>query len=158
MTGSVKLLTIPISLTINAAGPGDLVTFTNSSAGSINGPVQLAGTPGSTTLTLDDSNDPNARTVTISQGVITGPGPRAAINYDPDDITSLTILGGTRYATLNILNAEKHGPVSVVPGADTGSGTVTIDTQPPLNYANAIAINVTNAADDDLIPQGRGRS
>ncbi len=152
VTGSVKLLTIPVSLTINAAGPNDRVTFTNSSAGSINGPVQLVAAPGSTALTLDDSNDPNARTVTITQGVITGLVP-APINYDPDDITSLTIIGGTRFATLNI-NAEKHGPVSIVPGADTGSGTVTIDTHPPLIYANAVAVNVTNAADQDLIPQG----
>jgi uncharacterized protein (TIGR03118 family) len=152
VTGSTKLLTIPISMTIHAPGPNDVVTFTNSSTGSINGPVQVVAAPASTALTLDDSNDPNARTVTITQGVITGLVP-AAINYDPDDITSLTIIGGTRYATLNI-NASKHGPVSVVPGANTGSGTVTIDTQPPLIYANAVAVNVTNAADQDLIPQG----
>jgi uncharacterized protein (TIGR03118 family) len=153
VTGSTKLLTVPISLTINAPGSGDQVTFTNSASGSTNGAVQLIGVPSSMAVTIDDSANTSARTVAITQGVITGLLP-AAINYNPDDITSLTIIGGSRFATLNI-NAEKNGPVSVVAGADIGSGTVNIDTMPPLIYSNVVAVNVTNAADQDLLPQNK---
>jgi uncharacterized protein (TIGR03118 family) len=153
VTGGTKLLTVPISLTINAPGSGDQVTFTNSASGSINGAAQLVGAPASMAVTIDDSADTSARTVAITQGVITGLLP-APISYNPDIITSLTIIGGSRFATLNI-NAEKHGPVSVVAGADIGSGTVTIDTTPPLIYSNVVAVNVTNAADEDLLSQNK---
>ena len=153
VTGSTKLLTVPVPLTINAPGSGDQVAFTNSSSGSINGAVQLVGAPASMAVTVDDSADTSARTVAITQGVITGLVP-APVDYNPDNLTSLTLIGGSRFAALNI-NAEKHGPVSVVAGADTGSGTVTIDTMPPLHYANVVAVNVTNAADQDLLPQNK---
>jgi uncharacterized protein (TIGR03118 family) len=153
VTGSTKLLTVLVPLTIDATTPNDRVTFTNSAAGSINGAAQVVDDPGSLPLTLDDSADPNPRTVTVTSGVITGLF-GAPVFYDPDGLSSLTLIGGGRYATLNI-NAERHGPVSVVAGANVGSGTVTIDTAPPLIYANVAAVNVTNAADLDLLSQNK---
>ena len=66
--------------------------------------------------------------------------------YTPDELASLTLIGAGRLDTLNV-NADKQGPVSVTAGTAVGSGTITIDSGPPLNYENISAVNVTNAAD-----------
>ena len=108
------------------------------------------GNRASTDLTLDDSLDTSARTVLVTNGQVIGLFPQA-VTYTPEDLTSLTILGGTRFITLNV-NAGKIGPVTVVPGATTGSGTISIDNVAPLKYVNATAVNVTNSADQLLIP------
>ena len=62
VTGTTKILNAAVSTLINAPGPDDVVTLTNSSAstGSINGTVQLAGAPESTKLVIDDSADTTA--------------------------------------------------------------------------------------------------
>ncbi len=148
--GTTKLLNAGVSMMINATGPGDRVTLTNSAAstGSINGGVMAAGP---VALTIDDSADTTARVVLVSDGVISGLLP-APVDYSPDDVASLTIIGAGRLDTLNV-NAGKQGPVSVVPGIGVGAGTITIDSGPPLNYQNMGAVNVTNAADLPLSVQ-----
>ena len=87
----------------------------------------------------------------VSDGVISGLLP-VPVDYSPDDVASLTIIGAGRLDTLNV-NAGKQGPVSVVPGIGVGAGTITIDSGPPLNYQNIGAVNVTNAADLPLSVQ-----
>jgi uncharacterized protein (TIGR03118 family) len=136
-------------LTINDQGI-DTLTVVNTAAGSINGPVTLIGNPASTDVTLDDSLDSNARTVLVTNGQVIGLFPQA-VSFTPTALSSLTIKGGTRFMTLNV-NAGRLGPVSVTPGATNGSGTIKIDNTAPLNYVNATAVNVTNAADQLLTP------
>ncbi len=151
VTGSLKLQSVSNSLTINTPGTGNLVTLTNSGAstGSINGGILLAGASDSARVTIDDSADTTARVVLVSEGVISGLLP-VPVTYTPADVASLTLIGAGRLDTLNI-NANKEGPVNVVPLAGVGLGTVTIDSALPLTYENMGAVNVTNAADLPLI-------
>ena len=62
------------------------------------------------------------------------------------DLTSLTLIGAGRLDTLNV-NANKRGPVNVVPSAGVGNGTVTSALPVKVTYENMAAVNVTNAAD-----------
>ncbi|MGC8642304.1 MAG: TIGR03118 family protein, partial [Isosphaeraceae bacterium] len=157
--GSTNLLTVPTPMVIDAAGPNDNVTLTNSSAstGSINGAVLVAGNLGSTALVVDDSADTTARvglvtvsstnpTLTEVDGILP-----ATISFNPDDLSSLNLIGAGRLDTLNV-NANKHGPATVSPGPSIGTGTISIDSNLPIQYANMSAVNITNAADLPLAP------
>jgi uncharacterized protein (TIGR03118 family) len=148
-TSTVKVLATSGPLKINDQGV-DSVTIANTAAGSINGTVNVVGNPASTELVLDDSLDTSPRTVLVTDGQVIGLFPQA-VTFDPDALTLLTILGGTRFMTLNV-NAGRIGPVDVEPGATNGSGTISIDNTAPIKYVNATAVNVTNSADQLLTP------
>ena len=145
VTGTVKLAGVAESLTINTPDPVANVLFTNSSTGSINGAVLLAGALLSSTLTIDDSADTTGRTMLVSNGLISGILP-AQVSVPFGDLTSLTFIGAGRLGTLNI-NANKQGPVSVIPSAGVGSGTITNALPVRVTYENMAAVNVTNSAD-----------
>jgi uncharacterized protein (TIGR03118 family) len=155
--GSTKLLTVPTSMVINTPGSGDSVSLINSSSGSLNGAMLLVGGLTSTALVLDDSADTSPRTalITVSSSdptltEIDGYMP-APITFNPDDLSSLDLIGANRLDTLNI-NANKHGPASVSPGPSIGTGTITIGSNLPIQFSNVSAINITNTADQTLIP------
>ncbi len=151
VTGTTKVPHAADPLTVSASGPSNGVTLVNSASGSLNGAVLLQAAPGSTRLTIDDSADATARVVLVSGGVIAGILP-SQVSYNPDDLSSLTLIGAGRLDTLNV-NAGKRGPVAVVAGAGLGSGTITIGGSSPLGYQNMGGVNITNAADQGLIAQ-----
>ena len=75
----------------------------------------------------------------------------APLTFNPDDLSSLDLIGASRLDTLNI-NANKHGPASVSAGASIGTGTITIGSNLPIQFSNMSAINITNTADQPLTP------
>jgi uncharacterized protein (TIGR03118 family) len=138
------------SLTFNNA-PGDADTVTIGGAGGaqgIGGNVTIVNHAGTTALTVNDSGDTKPETAFVSNGVLSNLFP-AELLFGAANLSSLSIVGANALGTLNV-NANAQGPVAVAAGATTGSGTITVGTNPPINYANFLAVNVSNAADQPL--------
>ena len=97
---------------------------------------------------MNDSNDIKVQTVFLSDGQIANIEPFPII-FGAATYPRLTIDGSGALGTLNV-NANDQGPVAVTPGLTTGSGTITIGTNAPINYSSFLAVNVSNAADQPL--------
>jgi hypothetical protein len=134
-----------------ANNPGNLDTVTIGGGGgaqSVIGNLAIANPAGSTALTVNDSGDTKAETVFLSDGQIANLEPYLIL-FGGANLSSLSIIGANALGTLNV-NANGQGPVSVTGGSSTGSGTIAIGTNPPTSFANFLAINVSNAADQPL--------
>ncbi len=131
-------------------GNADTVTLGGKTNGvqSIAANVTITNAAGTTSLTLNDSSDTSAKTVFLSDGEIANLVP-FPIQFGAANLSSLTIMGAGALGTLNV-NANDQGPVAVTAGLTTGSGTITIGTNAPINYTSFLAVNVSNAADQPL--------
>jgi hypothetical protein len=103
----ISVLTTPasVSTTVTSTivtGITDTVNVGNAgSSQGILGSLSIQNPAGFTNLTLDDSADGTARTVSLATGFITGLTP-GAITYVPTDLASLTINGGSGGNTFNV--------------------------------------------------------
>ena len=152
---AINVLSVDAATTLAPTkNPGDIdiIRLGNPTSGvqAINGDMTIVNSSGTTVLTVDDSADSAARTAFISAGTIANLAPHPII-YAAGNVSALTIDGGGLFGTLNV-SAGKAGPVSVTPGPNMGSGVITIGSTPPLTYSNFQAINITNAADQQLTP------
>ncbi len=144
-------VTLPTSVAFtNSPGNADAVTLGGASSGAqgITGNVTITNSAGTTALTVNDAGDTKAETAFLSGGQLANLMP-ALVFFGSANLSSLTIDGGTALSTLNV-NANDQGPVAVTGGATTGSGTITIGSSAPINYASVLAVNITNAADQPL--------
>ena len=131
--------------------PGDLDTVTLGGAGGaqgITGNLTITNSAGATALTVNDSGDTTPKTVFLSGTQIANLEP-SLILFGGANVTSLSIIGANALGTLNV-NANDLGPVSVIGGSTTGSGTILIGSDAPTTFSNFLAVNVTNAADQPL--------
>ena len=147
----VQSIDAPLALNFtNTPADVDTVNVGNPTTGvqSIKGNVTITNAAGSTVLTVDDSADTTARTALFSGGTLINLAPHP-ISFAAANVSSVTVNGPSTFGTLNF-NAGKKGPVSVNPGFQVGSGTILIGGDPPLNFADFGAVNVTNAADQPL--------
>jgi hypothetical protein len=91
----------------------------------IGGTVDVVGSAGGTSLTVNDQGDAAPHTVNLDGGSITGLAP-AAITYAPSQVSSLTVQLGGGADTVNV--AGTSVPTSVVCGAsatiNVGNGSV----------------------------------
>jgi uncharacterized protein (TIGR03118 family) len=156
-TDTVSVQSVDAATTLaftNSLGDLDAVNLGSATRGvqAILGNVTITNAAGTTALTVDDSgNTPAAaRNPTVAAGAITNLAPRP-IFAAAARVSVLTVKGGGLFGTLNV-NAGNKGPVAVTPGPTEGSGTVAIDTDPPLVYSNFAAVAVTNVADKPLTP------
>ena len=150
---SVKITSVgaPTSIAFTGdAGNTDAVTLGGNTNGaqSVGATVTITNAGGTTALTANDSNDTTAKTVFLSDGEIANLVP-FPIQFGSANLSSLTIMGAGALGTLNV-NANDQGPVAVTAGLTTGSGTITIGTNAPINYTSFLAVNVSNAADQPL--------
>lgn len=134
----------------NLPGNADTVVLGGASNGAqgIAANVTISNAAGSTALTVDDIGDTKPQTVFLSDGQIANVEPYL-IAFGSANLSSLSIEGSTALGTLNV-NANDQGPVSVTGGSATGSGTIAIGSDTPINYSNFLAVNVSNAADQPL--------
>lgn len=101
----------------NGAGTTDVITIgSGGSVQSILGTLNIQNTFGFSNVTLDNSADTIARTVTVSSSQITGLAP-GAINFTAFSIDTLKISGGSGGNTYNV-NGSPQGP----PGNTTING------------------------------------
>jgi hypothetical protein len=140
-SNTVNILDTSAGITISIVGHGwDTVNVgDNGSVQGIVGAVSVENPPSYTTLNIDDSADPNARTATITTvgsnpadsegnsdvwGSVTGLAP-AAISYEYDDTGSVHLTTGHGGDTVNVLATGVPTYLSSGGGADTvnvGSG------------------------------------
>ena len=129
----------------NNTGDTDNVTL---NAKGLSGNVTVTNSAGSTALSVSDSSDTTARTVFLSNGELSNIS-TGLIVFGAANLSTLSITGANALGTLNV-NANEQGPVSVSGGTATGSGTIQIGNNYPINFASFLAVNVTNAADQPL--------
>ncbi len=131
----------------NQAGNADTVTLggTANGAQSLGGNITISNAAGTTALTVNDSADTKAQTPLLSDGQLANIEPYL-ITFGSANLSSLAIEGASSLGTLNV-NANDQGPVSVVGGATTGSGTISIGSNAPIVYSSFLAVNITDAAD-----------
>jgi hypothetical protein len=132
----VNILATATGSTLNLQGQNGLDSVNVGNAGSvqgIQGAVNIENTTQADALTIDDSADATARTVTLSSFTpagdsawegITGLAP-AVINYEVGDVTSATINGGTGGNTFNV-NSLAAGIGSTFLNTGTGNDAVNI--------------------------------
>jgi hypothetical protein len=120
------------------------------SGGSVQGIGATVNLNSATTLSVDDSADSTARTITVNSNFIGGLAP-GAINYD-NTVTSLTIDGGTGGNIFNVIGTLPSGSTTDLntgTGADTvnatatGGGTVNIHGQ---NGADTVTLGGSTSA------------
>jgi hypothetical protein len=162
-SNTVNILNTSAHIAINVIGSGhDTVNVGN--AGSVQGilaAVNIENPPSVNTINVNDSADTTARTVTLSTfvnpndsqhnsdpwGRITGLAP-AAINYEYDDTTSVSVTTGHAADTVNVLATGVTTTLSSGGGGDTinvgnGSvqgilGTLNIENPPSFDTINII--------------------
>jgi hypothetical protein len=124
--GDVDVRTTPSAVTTNVVAGGRTTVrigfFGNSQF--IGGPVNIENPPNYTTINIDDSADPSARTTTLGTytpagdtpwGYISGLTP-ADIHYEYEDTSSLTIRTGT--ASGNVIRVWEDGvPTNLISNA-----------------------------------------
>jgi hypothetical protein len=115
------------ALAINGQNGADTVTIGN--AGNVQGvmgAVTVSNDLGTTALTVDDSADAAGRMGTIGAAAITGLAP-AAINYVANDLSSLTVNGGTGGNIFTVANTPGNaGGLTTTLNSGTGADTVTV--------------------------------
>jgi uncharacterized protein (TIGR03118 family) len=137
----------PVNLSFtNHAGDADSVLIGGpGGAQNITGNITIANAQGSTALTVDDAGDSKPQTVFLSDGQLANIEPYLIL-FGSADLSSLTIDGAGALGTLNV-NAGDQGPVSVVGGPTTGSGTISIGSNAPIVYSSFLAVNINDVAD-----------
>src|SRR5262249_45579097 len=94
----------------------------NGSLAGISGPVNVVSPSGRTDLVVDDSADTVGRTATITSNAVTGLSV-GAISYtapataQDKGVQSVTIKGGHRANTFNVLSTAAFAPVNIVGGS-----------------------------------------
>jgi hypothetical protein len=134
-------------LTINGQSGADVVNVGN--AGSVQpivGPVTVTNFGNFTALTVDDSAGTQSRNVSIdvgSAGFGTISGMGAMIRYRSNDVSSVTVNGGTAGNSFTIRNTvdNSSSPVTVV---NSGIGNDTVNV---LGSTGALTINGQNGRD-----------
>src|SRR5262249_10284178 len=134
-------------------GGADQVNIGNAgSVQQIGGTVTILNAPSLSTITVDDSADGVARTVThdtftpagdLPHGRITGLAP-AVIQYRYNDALSVTVQGGTAGNTFNVLAT---GSTALTLNAGNGADTVNV-------RANTGAVTVNGGGSDDTVTVG----
>jgi hypothetical protein len=135
-TVTVKGTPVGVAVSVKGGGKLDLVTVSSaSSVQDILGPLTLSNPGGATNLTVDDSADLAAKTVTLDVaggvGTITGLAP-TVINYQAKDISVLTVSGGRGGNSVTINGTPSTATTTVNAGAGlntiqvggTSSGTI----------------------------------
>ncbi|MDB5309404.1 MAG: hypothetical protein JWO38_3606 [Gemmataceae bacterium] len=101
-TYTVQTTSATAPVAIHGQGGTDTVTIGNAgSVQGIAGTVSVDNFGGSTALTIDDSTDATARTVTATNAQVTGLAP-ATISYTANDLIALTVDGGSGGNTFNV--------------------------------------------------------
>src|SRR5262249_24860408 len=85
----------------------------------------LLVTTGSTNLVVDDSADPGAKNVTVTEFDVSGLSP-ANITYNPKDLASLTLKSGSGNDTFTIVNFPPPSSIPFPITIDAGAGTNTL--------------------------------
>ncbi len=123
------------------------------SGGSVQGiqaAVTVTNPPGYTALTIDDSADVAARSVTLTSAGITGLAP-AAINYQQYDLKSLTVYGGSGANTFTVASTPYNWQVSTTLHSGAGYNLVSVQgTNGPLS--------VVGGGYDDVVSVGSNGS
>jgi hypothetical protein len=119
----------------------------NNSLAAIVGTLTITNPPSWTHVTINDSADvvPHANVV-LTATSLTGLAP-AAIDFGPNDLAGLSILGGTGTTTYTIANTQRSGGGNVTTlDAGTGSDTVNVQgTAGPLTlYSRVLRQDVVN--------------
>lgn len=131
-------------LTVNGQNGLDRVNVGEmGTVGRLRGDLQVTNAGGFTALTVDDSGDAMMRTVSINSGAITGLAP-AAIRYDQNGLSALTINGGTANNVFTVANTPSNGLIGVTTTLNNGTGTNTVMVQ---NTTGALAINGRSRTD-----------
>jgi hypothetical protein len=131
---------------VYGGGGRDVVNVGNAVNGvqGIQGPLAISNPHGSTSLTVNDAADSTARIVTLSgKGNISGLAP-AAVTYTPNDLSDLTIFGGSGGNTFTVPSTAAAPAATLSAGA--GNNTVNVG-------------NAANTLDDilgALIVNGQG--
>jgi hypothetical protein len=132
------LRSFSISLDIDGQAGGDLVNLgSNGSVQGILSRVRIGNAAGFTALSVDDSADADARTVTLNvtsdvitgaltgsarAGTITGLAP-GEIDFSQEHMNFVRIQGGRGGNTFNVEETFKNGRTSDITRIDTGFGT-----------------------------------
>jgi hypothetical protein len=103
------------TVNIDGGGGQDQVNVGNGTVSGISGPVNVTDTGGSAYLLVEDYADSTARTVSVSDGSLSGLAP-AAISWTPTatgtgGVNYLHILGGQGSDTWNVYNTSNFGPI-----------------------------------------------
>jgi hypothetical protein len=112
-------------LSLIGSGHNDYVNIgLAGSTQSIRGAVTVTNPPDYTRLGIDDSADPVARSVAVSNAAVTGIAP-AAINYSQYDLAELVVQGGTGGNLFTVLSAPINNDGELT-ALYTGAGTNTV--------------------------------
>lgn len=148
----VNVQATPAAVTTNFVG-GEDATVNVGNAGSVQGilgPVNIESPPALNTIVVDDSADSTGRMVVLSSftpnpadsegnndqwGKIAGLAP-ADINYEDEDTTALTLLGGSGGNTFDVLSTSDSATTII----DGGSGADTFNIS-----ANGIGSRLPNS-------------
>jgi hypothetical protein len=151
-----------LGLSVVNGGGSDAVTVGNSQSiaplFSINGPVSVSGSGGSTAVVVDDSEDTSARTATFDTFLLTGLSP--AVISDGPGVSSFTIDGGSNNNTYNIEGTSAGRAVTINAGAGNDTFNVTPATQDLDNLGAPLTLNGGGGSnvvtvDDQAAPTGQ---
>src|SRR5262249_54487934 len=125
-------------VTVNGLGGPMGASVGNSATGltSLNATVDLENPAGTISLTLDDSRDSTAQTISVNGTSVTGL-PRSSVSFST--LSDWTVNGGTGGNTFKI----KSTTVPTTVNAGTGSGNDTINVGKDGNKLNQINADVT---------------
>ncbi len=137
-------------LTVEGQNGADTVTIGDAgSVQQIAAPVTVSNQNNFTELEVDDSADAGARAATVGAASITGLAP-APINYVANDLSALTIDGGTAGNAFTVTNTPNGaGTPTTTLNSGTGADRVTVQaTDGPLDIngqRGADTVNIGNA-------------
>jgi hypothetical protein len=109
-TGGDTVNVLATAVPLNLVGHGaDRVTVGNAgSAQGILGPVNVSNPVNFTALTIDDSADATARSVTLTNAAVSGLAP-VPISYNQYNLALLLLKGGSSQNTYSVLSTPNHG-------------------------------------------------
>lgn len=160
-TASSNIIPIPLP---RHGGPDTINVGNAGNAQDINAPLAIENSWGLDTVTIDDSADTTARTVTLSIappagdsdvfGTVSGLTP-ATITYESADTSSLTLDGGTGGNTFNVTDTPTNqfgGSGGTAISLNTGASNDTVNVS-GMGAGTTLAVN-GQAGDDDLSVTG----
>ncbi len=138
------------TVTVGSLAPALGGTLANIIGGVIIGNISGAGT---TSLTLDDSGDTQARTATLSEGSLAGIAPGSIQWFDDQaggassgGVTALKVLGGSGANTYTVADA---GAANVATTLSTGKGNDTVNV-----LGSAASFTISNPGGSDHVNLG----
>ena len=160
-TSSTNIIPIPLP---RHGGPDTINVGNAGNAQNINAPLTIENSWGLDTVTVDDSADTTARTVTLGTappagdsdvfGTVSGLTP-ATITYESADTSSLTLDGGTGGNTFNVTDTPTNqfgGSGGTAISLNTGAGNDAVNVT-GMGAGTTLAVN-GQAGDDDLSVTG----